>query len=185
MLEHDVVLELDVGDLRLRGRWGASLSPSVSLEVCELGGDCWPPEPNTLSAGARVLRVGPFWFTDASLLLPERRGRVIAQLSQGPCFLVTVSSYVLRKLESSRGGCDPSGLPGGVSNTAEVLLPFLAGAARWAPECCCDWDPCPASEASATLRLRRAAVTAAALCEAGCRGPFGLCTDSTGTEMSS
>lgn len=43
----------------------------------------------------------------------------MAQLSQGPCFLVTASSYVLRKLESRRGcGAEAGagrGLSGGVS----------------------------------------------------------------------
>lgn len=83
-----------------------SASPSVSLEDWELGGENWlwtwlaallpEAEPKTRSAGARVRRVGPLFvllmLESAALVAVERRGRVMAQLSQGPCLRVTVSS---------------------------------------------------------------------------------------------
>lgn len=62
-LERDVSRELAallvIGAVRLRARGSSSRSPSVSLEVLELGGDVWPLAPNTRSAGARVRNVGP------------------------------------------------------------------------------------------------------------------------------
>ena len=78
--------------------------------------------PNTRSAGARVRSVGPLVLTEASTLTDvgaDRRGSVMAQLSHGPCFFVTVSSYVRRKLESGRDcvGYGGRGLPGGESST--------------------------------------------------------------------
>lgn len=96
----------------------ASVSPSVSLDVCEFGGEACPPDPNTRAAGTRVRRIsGP--------LLADCRGTVMAQFSHGPCFLVTVSSYVRRKLESRRGCGGPWGLPGGVSRMEDGRCPFV------------------------------------------------------------
>jgi hypothetical protein len=81
-----------------------SVSPSVSLEDWELGGENWlcarlaavlpDAEPKTRSAGARVRNVGPLFelLILESFVGVDRRGRVIAQLSQGPCLRVTVSS---------------------------------------------------------------------------------------------
>lgn len=95
-----------------------STSPSVSLDVCEFGGEACPPDPNTRAAGTRVRRI-------PGLLLADFRGMVMAQFSHGPCFLVTVSSYVRRKLESRRGCAGPCGLPGGDSRIEDGRCPLV------------------------------------------------------------
>lgn len=87
----------------------------------------------------------------------------MAQLSQGPCFLVTVSSYVRRKLESRRGGSDVAGrgLSGGVS-MAEGVAPPLAERNRaawvWA-------SSAGADELRPRFKLLRASFRAADDCE--------------------
>jgi hypothetical protein len=84
----------------------------------------------------------------------------MAQLSHGPCFFVTVSSYVRRKVESRLFGVC-SGLPGGVSSAeAEVAwLPIIEERVIVARRAFTSCSEAGTETLRAILRLRSASVT--------------------------